>query len=179
MTRKAKPSQLTEREDRFVDAYGESANATHAARVAGYTGSDHVLGVTGSRLLKKARVASAIAERALKRKRASVASRERRLEVLSQQVEGELIAPLGIAGGKVVYGPPSHADRTRAALAIARMNGELLPTEPARVDVNVQAQSLHVVVMLPQSKLGPPPPHALIAEAPASPVPDPEGTDRG
>jgi phage terminase small subunit len=56
---------LSERERRFVEAYmGQAAgNGTEAARLAGYKGSPQVLGVQSTRLLKKASVLLAIAER--------------------------------------------------------------------------------------------------------------------
>jgi hypothetical protein len=157
--RKERP--VPEREQRFVEAFAASGNATHSARVAGYTGSDETLGVTGSKLLKKARVATAIAELSRKRTRATEVTRERRLEVLSQIVEGEILAPIGIANGKPVYGPPSHDARRKAAMDIARMRGELIEKHDVQVDVN--AKSVHVVLMVPAS------PHAS-AEATAAAV---------
>lgn len=56
---------LSEREARFVDAYiGEAAgNGTEAARLAGYKGSASVLKVQASRLLTRANVQAALAER--------------------------------------------------------------------------------------------------------------------
>lgn len=41
---------LTLKQQKFLDAY--AGNATEAARLAGYTGNDQTLAVTGSRLLK-------------------------------------------------------------------------------------------------------------------------------
>lgn len=160
--RRATGTELTEREHRFVEAFAASGNATHAARVAGYTGSDDTLTTSGRRLLGKARVSAAIAAMGRQRTRAAVAARDERLEMLSSIVRGEQLAPIGIAGGKVIYGPPSHADRTRAAIAIARMNGELIQKHDVAVDVN--ARSVHVVLMVPASKLGPAP--ATETEAP-------------
>lgn len=151
-----KREKLPEREDRFVDAFIASGNATHAARVAGYTGTDHVLGVTGSRLLTKARVMTTIAERSRKRTRANVAARDERQEHLTATMRGETIAVVGVHKGKPIFGPPSHDTRRKAAMDLARMNGELLDTRPA-VDVNVNTRSVHVVVMVPPSKLGPTP----------------------
>lgn len=168
--RRAKP--LTERERRFVEAFAASGNQTHAARVAGYTGTDEALATLGSRLVRKSEVAIAIAGFSRARTRSSTVTRDERLEMLSSIVRGEQLAPIGIAGGKVIYGPPSHADRTRAAIAIARMNGELIQKHDVAVDVN--ARSVHVVLMVPASKLGPAP--ATETEAPRI---EPNGGDDG
>lgn len=149
--RKERP--LTERQTRFVEAYAASGNATHSARVAGYAGADHALAVEGSKLLTNPKVSTAIAELSRKRTRALVATREERLETLSAIERGELHAPIAVAAGKIIFGPPSHADRTRASLAIARMNGELIQKHDVQVDV--KARSVHVVLMVPPSPHGP------------------------
>lgn len=173
-----KGQALTEREQRFVEAYAASGNGTHSARVAGYAGSDDTLAQMAAKLKRRPRVSDAIIELARRRTAATEVTRERRLEVLSQIVEGEILAPIGIANGKPVYGPPSHDARRKAAMDVARMKGELLDTRPA-VDVNVNTRSVHVVVMVPPSKLGPTPPGApalepkLAAAPPTPPAPEP------
>lgn len=167
---------LTERERRFVEAFAASGNQTHSARVAGYAGSEDALAQWGHRLVRNPKVASAIAELSRQRTRATIATRERRLEVLSQIVEGELLAPVGVANGKPVMGPPSHDARRKAAMDIARMNGELLDKAP--VEVNVNARSVHVVLMVPPSKLGPAPASAPAIEASVASASE-EGDDDG
>ncbi len=52
---------LTYRQRRFVALY--RGNATEAARLAGYTGDDPTLGVTGHELLKNPKVAEALKNR--------------------------------------------------------------------------------------------------------------------
>jgi len=56
---------LTAKEQTFVNAYlGEARfNATDAARMAGYKGSANVLHVSGSRLLRSAKVSAVVRER--------------------------------------------------------------------------------------------------------------------
>ena len=58
-------STLTPKEQLFVDGYlaGARFNATEAMRLAGYKGSAGVLGVSGHRLLRKAKIAALILER--------------------------------------------------------------------------------------------------------------------
>lgn len=160
---KREKRELTERERRFVEAFAASGNQTHSARVAGYTGSDDALAQWGHRLVRNPKVASAIAELSRKRTRANIATREERLELLSEIARGEKLAPIGVANGKPVLGPPSHDARRKAAMDIARMNGELL--ERAPVEVNVNARSVHVVLMVPPSRLGPAPQSAPAIEA--------------
>ena len=53
--------KLTPKQRRFVEAY--KGNATEAARLAGYSGDDNVLGVTGYDLLRNPKIFHAIAER--------------------------------------------------------------------------------------------------------------------
>lgn len=56
---------LTEKQRKFVEAYMGKANgnATEAARIAGYSGSESVLAVTGFENLRKPNIAAAIEER--------------------------------------------------------------------------------------------------------------------
>lgn len=67
---------LTVRQQRFIDAY--DGNATDAARKAGYSGSDAVLGVTAHDLLRNPKVAAAIRERLAPVTKAIIATREER-----------------------------------------------------------------------------------------------------
>lgn len=59
---------LTERQQRFVEAYAVTGNATEAARKAGYTDPS-----IGRQLITKNNVAAAIAQLAQKRKSAAIA----------------------------------------------------------------------------------------------------------
>ena len=54
---------LTPKQQRFVDAYLISLNATHAYREAGYRGTGNVAEAAASRLLRNVKVVAAIAER--------------------------------------------------------------------------------------------------------------------
>lgn len=76
---------LTLQVRRFVDAYCGSAkgNATEAARQAGYKGKPNVLAVQGTRLLRKANVRAAIAEREERRRIKGILDADARDELLS------------------------------------------------------------------------------------------------
>ena len=86
---------LSERERRFVDAYmGEAAgNGTAAAKCAGYKGSAQVLGVQANRLLKKANVLDAIAERRQTLASQSIADAKERREVLTSILRSAEVDP--------------------------------------------------------------------------------------
>lgn len=53
-------ARLTGRQQAFVSAYLQCLNATESARLAGYTGDDRTLAVTGHRLLRNANVRAEI-----------------------------------------------------------------------------------------------------------------------
>ena len=61
-TRLQKP--LSERERRFVEAYMSTGNGLHAAKAAGYKGSNASLAVTAARALRRANVQAALTLRA-------------------------------------------------------------------------------------------------------------------
>lgn len=68
--------KLNSRQQKFVDAY--SGNATDAARKAGYSGNDGVLGATAHNLLKNPKIALAIRAREADRSDKLIATRAER-----------------------------------------------------------------------------------------------------
>lgn len=87
------PGELNPKQQRFVDVF--DGNATAAARLAGYEGSDASLAVTASRLLKRADVKAALALRNAKEVRGAaakvvagaIASRQARQEFWTKVME--------------------------------------------------------------------------------------------
>lgn len=75
--------QLTPKQQRFVDHYLETGNATEAARLAGYSGSDNTLRSMGGENLLKPAIASAIKERQKDTAEKRIASGEEVLKFLS------------------------------------------------------------------------------------------------
>lgn len=73
--------KLTAKELKFIEVY--SGNATEAARLAGYSGSDNVLSQVGSDNLRKPRIAQAIAKRETRELKPLVANRIQRQEFWS------------------------------------------------------------------------------------------------
>jgi len=84
-------SKLTPKEQRFVDAYLGKANgvATKAARQAGYRQTEGALAVTGSRLLRKAKVRAAIQARQAKETKTSILTADERDQALSDIVRNK------------------------------------------------------------------------------------------
>lgn len=82
-------SKLTPKQQRFVDAYmGEAAgNATEAARKAGYSGSENVLGVAGARLLRNDKISKMISD--LSKDDPLIATREDRQRFWTDVMEDE------------------------------------------------------------------------------------------
>ncbi len=76
--------KLTHKQQRFVDAF--EGNATEAARLAGYKGTDNSLGVMGNKLLRNGKILQAILNRHKKSSNKLVKSRQARLEWLAELV---------------------------------------------------------------------------------------------
>lgn len=81
----AAPRKLTERQQRFVEAYAASGNATDAARKAGYSDPNK-----GRQLVSKGNVGAAIAALAEKRKSAAISDRDERQTFLTKVQRGKM-----------------------------------------------------------------------------------------
>lgn len=108
-------SKLTLKQAAFVDAYMGVArgNATEAARIAGYKGSDVVLASVGAENLRKPLISAAIEER-----RAQVASSR----ILSIEQIQEMLSELAQYTDKA-------ADRISALKELAKMQGGYAPIQ--------------------------------------------------
>lgn len=98
-------AKLTERQQRFVEAYNVSGNGTDAARTAGYAHAE----VAAVRLLRNVRVAAALKVLTSKRRRAVILTLNERHELLSKIAKNA---------------KAKHADRIRACEVLMRANGE-------------------------------------------------------
>lgn len=115
---------LSERERRFVENYMSTANATRAARAAGY--SPKTARGQGSRLLTKVNIRRAIDERT--RRDPVVATRERRQRFWTSIMDDPTA---------------SMRDRLRASELLARASGDFLD----RLDVTTGGQPLRIEVV--------------------------------
>jgi len=143
MTEQEKKKKVTppvpERMRKFVAAYMETGNATEAARRAGYgNGTDSACAVAGSELLRKPKVKELIEKAQQKLESKSIASREERLQILSELVRGNLEARPG--------------ERIRAADLISKMNGEQIINNrisgPTGGPVEIEALGLMELIKL-------------------------------
>lgn len=67
---------FTPKQQKFIELF--NGNATEAARLAGYTGSDSVLGKTGFDLLRNPKIHEAIEKRSIRSMKHHIATREER-----------------------------------------------------------------------------------------------------
>lgn len=118
-------SKLTVKQQAFVDAYCGAAqgNATEAARMAGYKGTDRALQVMGSQNLSKPIIAAAIKEHADKVASSRILTIEQMQEMLS-----------GIAAKAATVGDSQIA--INAIKELGKMRGAYIE----RKEVTVSAQ---------------------------------------
>ena len=132
-------AKLTEKQQRFIDYFIQSANATQAALLAGY--SQKTSYSQGQRLLKNVEIKSVIDERLKSLESELIAKSEEILQYLTSVLRGEaieeVIATVGIGRGKTeivkVNKAPSTKDRLKAAEILCRIFG-LFNAEKVEVD---------------------------------------------
>lgn len=83
-------SKLTVKQQKFVDEYIISGNATDAYKKAGYSGNDRTAGVESHKLLKKPKIAEAIAERSKEAKNERLMDVEEALALSASIARGEV-----------------------------------------------------------------------------------------
>lgn len=135
-------AQLTEKQARFLRAFvGEAkGNATQAARLAGYRGSDATLRATASRLLRRSGIAAALEEHRRDLEAKGILTRDEILARLASIARGEVEEPHVLQSGEVVYAPPKFSDRRGALMDAARMMGLLVDRIEVRAFDGLQAQ---------------------------------------
>jgi phage terminase small subunit len=112
---------LTPKQQAFVAAYvGEArGNATQAARLAGYSGSDRTLQVTGHEVLSNPKVSQAIAEHREKTQAAGILSAIECAVLLSGMATGQVTEPAQEGGEQ----PARIKDRVAAINVLAKIRG--------------------------------------------------------
>lgn len=123
------PEKLTEKQRRFVEAFmGKAAgNATEAARLAGYRGTDNTLRVVGAENLSKPAIAAAVS--AIQQADPLIADRNERQRFWTDVMRGvvedhKVVTEDGIA--TVIPVPASLPDRLRAAELLAKASGDFV-----------------------------------------------------
>ena len=125
---------MNERQRRFVDAYIQTANATEAARRAGYKSPN----VTAAKLLVKSSIRTEINRRLNELKTASTADTKEILEHLTSVLRGELSEEIVTNSGKLMTVKVSERDRLKAAEMLLKVNGAFRDRVDVKVDVCAQ-----------------------------------------
>lgn len=112
-----KPQKLSEKQKRFVDYYIETANASEAARRAGY--SEKTANRIGAENLDKPHIKKAIEERMAEKDAERVASQDEILEFLTKVMRGEVTEQTPLLDGdgyqRLASKDMSAKDRVKAA----------------------------------------------------------------
>lgn len=115
---------LSIKQEKFCLEYVRCGNGTEAARLAGYRGSNTVLGAVSCENLKKPNITARIAE--LKKQIASeaIADATERKEFLTRVLRGEVHDTIIDSDGMAIDVPAKIADRIKASDQLNKMDGE-------------------------------------------------------
>ena len=105
--------KLTLKQERFVEAYIESGNATQAATDAGY--SKKTASTIGAENLKKPQILKALEKETEKIKTERIDSQQEIMEFLTDVRRGKVMETIVTPSGHKVRVPSKVADRIRAA----------------------------------------------------------------
>ena len=123
---------ITERQNRFVDFYLQTGNASEAARQAGY--SERSAYSTGERMLRNAEVSAAIEERLKSMASERIAQTEEVMEHLTSVLRGQEKETVVTNSGKSFVVPVSEKDRIKAGEMILKVNGAFKDKLDVKVD---------------------------------------------
>lgn len=122
----ADASKLTEKERIFADEYIKTTNATQSAIKAGY--AENSASVTGSKMLRKAKVRQYIDAVMSERSKNTIATADEVLQYLSRVMNGEEKDAFGL--------DVSVADRTKAAELLGKRH--MLFTDKVKLDAEIE-----------------------------------------
>lgn len=128
--------KINERQRRFVDFYIQTANASEAARLAGYAG--RTARITGAKLLSKTNIAAAIKERLKELEDERIIKTEKVLEHLSSVILGEMTETVVTQSGKKFVVPVKENDRLKACEMILKVRGLFRDKVDVKVDSMAQ-----------------------------------------
>lgn len=127
---------MNRRQERFVDFYIQTANATEAARRAGY--STRSARQIGEKLLTKHDISLEIKRRLSEIKTQRTVDTQEILEHLSAVIRGEVEETLMTPGGKKVVIPVRESDKLVAAEKLLRVFGAYRD----KIDVKMDASEM-------------------------------------
>lgn len=129
---------MNEKQKRFVDAYIQTANASEAARQAGY--SKQTAYSIGERLLRNVEIKNAIDARLKEMESQRVAETQEVLEHLTAVVRGEMTEEVVTNSGKKFVVTVSERDKLKAAEMLLKVHGAFKD----KLDVKVDSSTLFV-----------------------------------
>lgn len=129
---------MNEKQKRFVDAYIQTANASEAARQAGY--SSKTAYSIGEENLRKPEIKKAIDARLKEMESARVAETQEVLEHLTAVVRGEITEEVVTNSGKKLVVTVSERDKLKAAEMLLKVHGAFKD----KLDVKVDSSTLFV-----------------------------------
>nr|WP_036257262.1 terminase small subunit [Megasphaera sp. UPII 135-E] len=136
--------KLTEKQERFIDYYIETNNASEAARLAGY--SKRTAKSMGSENLTKPAIQQAIEKRLQELKNERTATLQETLEfmtaVMRGNVEEEVVVTEGTGDGcsesRIMPKKPSVRDRLEAAKELERRLGRFVDLEKEEQQLRIE-----------------------------------------
>lgn len=132
---------MNERQSRFVDHYIATANASEAARKAGY--SERTARVIGQENLTKPAVKAAIKERLKEMESERIATAQEALEHLTEVLRGQAQEMIVTPSGKKFIVPVRESDRLRAAENLLKVYGAYKD----KLDVKMSGADLFVATL--------------------------------
>ncbi len=120
-----KDLKLNYKQNKFAECY--EGSGVDAAREAGYKGSDNSLMVTACRLLRNDKIQSVIEERQKKEEGKRNATRQEKLELLTEMMRDDSALKIETKEGIDEIIPTiKHGDRIKAVELHSRINGDLV-----------------------------------------------------
>lgn len=129
---------MNERQQRFVDFYIKTGNASEAARLAGY--SKRIANRIGTENLSKPVIKKAIEKRLKEMESQRVAEAQEVLEHLTSVVRGEMTEEVVTQSGKKFVVTVGERDKLKAAEMLLKVHGAFKD----KLDVKVDSSTLFV-----------------------------------
>lgn len=123
-------SPITAKESKFIDYYIETGNGKQSLLKAGYNVSENSASSYANRLLKKVNVQKILRDRMQELRTPRIASAQQVMEYFTQVMNGEIKDQFGLEA--------SLADRTRAAMELAKRTVDIENRRTGEADAKVQ-----------------------------------------
>ena len=140
---------MTERQNRFVDEFLKTGNASESARRAGYSAKSAK--VTGAKLLANANLSAAVDERLKEMASERIAETQEVLEHLTAVMRGEVVEEVVTPGGKKIPVHVRESDRLKAADMILKVRGEYREKVEVKADASQLLVSTLEKIWTPQA----------------------------